>query len=53
MGSIIWGVLMIIGGLSGQMVLIGTNSSGALVAVGCALLGWGVLRKTVLKPNEE
>jgi hypothetical protein len=44
MGNIIFGAIMIIGGLSGQLVLIGTNSSGALIAVGIGLVIWGFVQ---------
>jgi hypothetical protein len=42
MWNIIIGLIMIIGGATGKLALIGTQSSGALVAVGVVLLGWGV-----------
>ena len=42
MWNIIIGLVMIIGGATGKLALIGTQSSGALVAVGVALLGWGI-----------
>lgn len=42
MGNIIIGGIFVVGGLSGQMVLIGTQSSGALVLVGLVLVGIGV-----------
>jgi hypothetical protein len=41
--KIIIGVVFIIGGLSGKMVLIGTNSGGALAAFGAVLIVWGVI----------
>lgn len=44
--NIILGVVFIIGGLSGHMVLIGTQSGLALAVVGMALLGLGVYRMT-------
>ncbi len=37
------GVLLILGGLSGTRVLVGTNSSGALVLVGAVVLFVGLL----------
>lgn len=40
--NIIFGGIMIIGGLSGKLALIGTNSSGALVVVGFLVGGYGV-----------
>lgn len=46
MGSSIWnmlfGVVAIAGGLSGKLVLLGTNSSMLLVVLGVALFGYGV-----------
>lgn len=41
MANLVIGGIMIVGGLSGRLALIGTNSSGALVAVGFALAGYG------------
>lgn len=42
MWNIVIGGIMIVGGLSGKLALIGTNSSGALVAIGFGVLGWGI-----------
>jgi hypothetical protein len=42
--SIVFGVVFIIGGLSGRMVLIGTHSGLALAAVGGLLIMVGVVR---------
>jgi predicted phage tail protein len=44
MRSIIIGLIFIVGGLSGKLALIGTNSGEALAAVGAALLIWGVVQ---------
>jgi len=44
MVNIIIGILFIIGGLTGKLALIGTNSSGALVVVGGLLVAWGVFK---------
>jgi hypothetical protein len=52
MGNIIWGILLILGGLSGQFVLIGTNSSGALIALGVGLVIWGII-KTATSSKEQ
>jgi threonine/homoserine/homoserine lactone efflux protein len=52
MGNIIGGIICIIAGLSGQFVLIGTNSSAALVVVGVGLLIWGLVQ-TVKKGETE
>jgi hypothetical protein len=42
--SIIIGIVFIIGGLSGRMVLIGTQSGGALAAFGVAMIVWGIVK---------
>jgi len=42
MRSIIFGLIMIVGGLSGKLVLIGTHSGTALVVVGVLVLGRGL-----------
>jgi hypothetical protein len=42
MVKIIIGLVMIIGGLSGKLVLVGTNSGGALAVFGVVLIGWGI-----------
>ena len=44
--NIIIGLVMIIGGLSGNLVLKGTQSGGALAGVGVAILLLGVYRLT-------
>jgi len=44
MKSLIFGILFIIGGLSGELVLRGTNSSLALTGVGVVLLILGIYR---------
>jgi hypothetical protein len=44
MTSIIIGIVFIIGGLSGKLALIGTNSGGALAAVGAGLVVWGIVK---------
>ncbi len=44
MTKIIIGVIMIIGGLSGKLVLIGTQSGTALAVVGVAMVIWGIAR---------
>lgn len=45
MWNIIIGIVFITGGLSGNLVLRGTNSSVALVIVGIALVIWGIIQK--------
>ena len=44
MGNIVIGLIFIVGGLSGTLALIGTNSGTALAVVGVLLLGRGVWR---------
>ena len=44
MVKIILGVVFIIGGLSGKLVLIGTNSGVALAVVGAVMIVWGIMR---------
>ncbi len=44
MSSIIIGLVFIVGGLSGQLALIGTNSGVALAVVGLLLIGRGIWR---------
>ena len=52
MWNIIIGVLFLIGGLSGQMALRGTGSSGALAVIGGLMIAWGVF-KTFFASKEE
>jgi hypothetical protein len=51
--NIIIGLVMVIGGLSGKLALKGTGSGGALAVLGAGLIVWGLLRMTVMKPDEE
>ncbi len=55
--AILFSILMIIGGASGNMVLRGTNSSQALVAAGFGFLIWDIFsifkKKTRLQKDEE
>ena len=44
MWNIIVGIIMVIGGLSGRLVLIGTNSGVALAVVGGILIVLGIRR---------
>ena len=44
MFNIIFGLIMLVGGLSGEMVLIGTDSSGALTIVGGLILAIGIFQ---------
>jgi hypothetical protein len=45
MWNIIIGIAFIIGGLSGKIALRGTDSGGAIAALGGALLIWGIVQK--------
>ena len=45
-GRVIAGIVFIVGGFSGELVLNGTNSSMALVAVGAGLLLYGIFAAT-------
>ncbi len=49
MVKIIIGVVMVVGGLSGKLVLVGTNSGLALAVLGCAMIVWGIVRMTASK----
>ena len=44
MGNIVFGIIFIVGGLSGKLVLIGTDSSEALAAIGAGLVIWGAVQ---------
>jgi uncharacterized membrane protein YgdD (TMEM256/DUF423 family) len=44
MWNIVIGVVFIIGGLSGQLALRGTESGPALAALGGVLLIWGIVQ---------
>ncbi len=46
MSKVIIGIIMIIGGLSGKLVLVGTHSGTALAALGAALVVWGIVQLT-------
>lgn len=43
-GNIVIGIIFILGGLSGKLALIGTNSGGALAVVGGILIAIGIVR---------
>ncbi len=51
MWNIIIGILFIAGGLSGQLALRGTDSGGALAAVGGGLVIWGIVQ--LVKGRQE
>ncbi len=42
--NIIIGIIFIIGGLSGRLALLGTNSGVALAVVGGILVVWGIVQ---------
>ena len=44
MGNILFGVIFIVGGLSGKLALRGTDSGPALAALGAGLLIWGIVQ---------
>lgn len=44
MVKIIIGIVMIVGGLSGKLVLVGTQSGLALAGLGVVLVVWGIAR---------
>jgi hypothetical protein len=44
MFSIVLGLIFIVGGLTGNLALIGTNSGPALAVVGVLILGRGIYR---------
>lgn len=44
MGKIIIGTIMVVGGLSGKLVLIGTQSGVALAVFGTILIVWGIVK---------
>lgn len=45
MWNIVIGIIFVIGGLSGKMALIGTNSGGLLALLGAGLIAWGIVQK--------
>jgi hypothetical protein len=55
MSSIVIGLVFIVGGLSGNLALIGTNSGIALAVVGVLLVGRGIyrIRKQKAQPQAQ
>ncbi len=43
-GNIIIGLIFVGGGLTGNLVFIGTESGGLLAAVGAGLVVWGIVQ---------
>ena len=52
MVSILLGLVLIVGGLSGKVVLHGSRSVEVLAVIGTILVLWGILRVMVIKPND-
>ena len=44
MRKIIIGLIMVIGGLSGKLVLVGTQSGIALAVLGGVFIAWGLMK---------
>ncbi len=44
MVKIIIGLVMVVGGLSGKLVLVGTDSGVALAVLGGVLIAWGIAK---------
>jgi hypothetical protein len=53
MRNLVFGGFMIAGGLSGKLVLIGTNSSTALTIVGVALAAFGLFQLLTANKTPE
>ncbi len=53
MSSLIIGLIFIVGGLSGKLALIGTNSGVALAVVGVLLVGRGIYRIRQHKAQQQ
>lgn len=53
MRNLIFGGLMVAGGLSGKLVLIGTNSSTALTIVGVVIAAFGLFQLLASNKNEN
>jgi hypothetical protein len=51
--KIIIGIVFIVGGLSGNLVLIGTNSGVALAVLGAVLVAWGIFNLTRRRQNNS
>lgn len=45
MYNIIIGIVFLVGGLSGRLALLGTNSTSALAGVGIGLIAWGAYQE--------
>ena len=51
MWNIIIGLVFLIGGLSGQLVIRGTESSTAASVVGAGLIVWGIVKMVRARSN--
>lgn len=51
--NILFGIVFIVGGLSGKLALRGTESGPALAAVGMGLLIWGAVQVVRGRQNKE
>jgi hypothetical protein len=53
LGGILIGMVMIVGGLSGKLVLIGTHSGGALAILGGVLIAVDLVKIVKAKANRQ
>jgi hypothetical protein len=53
MWNIVIGIVFVIGGLSGKLALRGTESGGAIAAVGGCLAIWGIVQMVRKNKGEE
>lgn len=53
MGNVLFGIVFIVGGLSGNLALLGTNSGPALAAVGAGLLIWGIVQVSKSRSQQD
>lgn len=53
MVNILFGIIMIVGGASGELALIGTDSSGALVLVGVGVTAYGIYQVAKRRSDSE
>ncbi len=53
MWNIVIGIVFIVGGLSGKLALIGTDSGPALAIVGAGLLAWGIVQMVRAKKAQQ
>ncbi len=53
MWNILIGIVFIIGGLSGQLTIRGTSSSGGLAILGAGLMIWGIIQMASSKKSDD